>query len=315
MSDTFAAIVPVVVLILLGWALRRADFAPEAFWSGLDRLTYFILLPCLLVNGLAGANLDELPVGNAVLAVGAGVLAAVVLMHAARRLVAPKPGAYGALVQCSLRGNNYPVLAIVVALFDDVGLSAFALSLIAFVPLTNLISVVALVRTSGVRTGSGKGSAPNAAWLIVRETALNPILIAVALGLAINIADTGIPGPADNILEILGRAALPLGLLAVGAGLAFDAAAGSGRAVLASMAVKLLLLPGFVLFALHILEFEGTYATALLIHAAVPCSVSAYAFARQLRGDAKTTAAMIAAQTVVSIVTLPFWLWLMTEIL
>lgn len=315
MSDTFAAIVPVVVLILLGWALRRADFAPEAFWSGIDRLTYFILLPCLLVNGLAGANLDELPVGNAVLAVGAGVLAAVVLMHAARRLVAPKPGAYGALVQCSLRGNNYPVLAIVVALFDDVGLSAFALSLIAFVPLTNLISVVALVRTSGVRTGSGKGSAPNAAWLIVRETALNPILIAVALGLAINIADTGIPGPADNILEILGRAALPLGLLAVGAGLAFDAAAGSGRAVLASMAVKLLLLPGFVLFALHILEFEGTYATALLIHAAVPCSVSAYAFAKQLRGDAKTTAAMIAAQTVVSIVTLPFWLWLMTEIL
>ncbi len=310
MSDTFAAIAPVVVLILLGWALRRADFAPEAFWSGIDRLTYFILLPCLLVTGLAGANLDELPVGDAVLAAGAGVLAAVVLMHAVRRAVAPKPGAYGALVQCSLRGNNYPVLAIVVALFDDVGLSAFALSLIAFVPLTNLISVIALVRT-----GSGKGAAPNAAWLIVRETALNPILIAVALGLAINVADTGIPGPADNILEILGRAALPLGLLAVGAGLAFDAAAGSGRAVLASMAVKLLLLPGFVLFALDILEFEGTYATALLIHAAVPCSVSAYAFAKQLRGDAKTTAAMIAAQTVVSIVTLPFWLWLMTEIL
>lgn len=310
MSETFTAIAPVVVLILLGWALRRAEFAPEAFWTGIDRLTYFILLPCLLVNGLAGANLDELPVAAAVLAVGAGVLAAVALMHAVRRAVAPKPGAYGALVQCSLRGNNYPVLAIVVALFDDVGLSAFALSLIAFVPLTNLISVIALVRTSG-----GKGAAPNAIGLIVRQILLNPILIAVALGLAINLADTGIPGPADNILHILGRAALPLGLLAVGAGLAFDAAAGSGRAVLASMAVKLLLLPGFVLIGLDSLEIEGTYATALLIHAAVPCSVSAYAFARQLRGDAKTTAAMIAAQTVVSIVTLPLWLWLATEIL
>ena len=310
MSETFTAIAPVVVLILLGWALRRAEFAPEAFWTGLDRLTYFILLPCLLVNGLAGANLDELPVGDAVLAVGAGVLAAVVLMHAVRRVVAPKPGAYGALVQCGLRGNNYPVLAIVVTLFDDVGLSAFALSLIAFVPLTNLISVVALVRTGG-----GKGAAANALGPIVREILLNPILIAVALGLAINVADTGIPGPADSILEVLGRAALPLGLLAVGAGLAFDATAGSGRAVLASMAVKLLLLPGFVLVGLHSLEIGGTYATALLVHAAVPCSVSTYAFARQLRGDAKTTAAMIAAQTVVSIVTLPFWLWLATEFL
>ena len=308
MSDIFAAIAPVFVPILLGWALRRAEFAPEAFWSGIDRLTYFILLPCLLVNGLAGANLDELPVGDAVLAAGAGVLAAVVSMHAVRRAVAPKPRTYGALVQCSLRGNNYPVLAIVIALFDDVGLSAFALSLIAFVPLTNLISVVALVRT-----GSAKGSATNALVPIAREILLNPILIAVALGLAINAADTGIPGPADGILQILGRAALPLGLLAVGAGLAFDAVAGSGRAVLASMAVKLLLLPGFVLIALNSLDFEGTYATALLIHAAVPCSVSTYAFARQLRGDAKTTAAMIAAQTAASIVTLPFWLWLMTE--
>ena len=310
MFETFTAIAPVVVLILLGWALRRAEFAPEAFWTGIDRLTYFILLPCLLVDGLASANLDELPVGDAMLAAGAGVLAAVVLMHAVRRVVAPKPGAYGALVQCGLRGNNYPVLAIVVTLFDDVGLSAFALSLIAFVPLTNLIGVVALVRT-----GSRKGAAANALGPIVREILLNPILIAVALGLAINVADTGIPGPANNILEILGRAALPLGLLAVGAGLAFDATAGSGRAVLASMAVKLLLLPGFVLIGLSSLEIEGTYATALLIHAAVPCSVSTYAFARQLRGDAKTTAAMIAAQTVVSIVTLPFWLWLATEIL
>jgi len=308
--ETFTAIAPVVVLILLGWALRRAEFAPEAFWTGIDRLTYFILLPCLLVDGLASANLDELPVGDAMLAAGAGVLAAVVLMHAVRRVVAPKPGAYGALMQCGLRGNNYPVLAIVVTLFDDVGLSAFALSLIAFVPLTNLIGVVALVRT-----GSRKGAAANALGPIVREILLNPILIAVALGLAINVADTGIPGPANNILEILGRAALPLGLLAVGAGLAFDATAGSGRAVLASMAVKLLLLPGFVLIGLSSLEIEGTYATALLIHAAVPCSVSTYAFARQLRGDAKTTAAMIAAQTVVSIVTLPFWLWLATEIL
>ena len=310
MSETFTAIAPVVVLILLGWALRRAEFAPEAFWTGLDRLTYFILLPCLIVNGLSGANLDELPVGDAVLAAGAGVLAAVVLMHAVRRLVAPKPGAYGALVQCGLRGNNYPVLAIVVTLFDDVGLSAFALSLIAFVPLTNLISVIALVRT-----GSGKGAAANALGPIVREILLNPILIAVALGLAINVADTGIPGPADTILEVLGRAALPLGLLAAGASLAFDAAPAGRRAVAAAVAVKLLLLPGLVLIALEILGVGGTYATALLVYAAAPGPVSAQALARQLRGDAKTAAAMVATQTAASVATLPFWLWLAAALL
>ncbi len=309
MPDIVVAIAPVVVLMLLGWTLRRAAFAPEAFWSGLDRLTYFILLPCLLVHGLAGANLDGLPVLDAAVAAAAGVLAAAASMHAVRRAVTPKPGAYGALVQCGLRGNVYPALAIVAALFDDVGLPAFALSLAAFVPLTGLIGAVALVRTRGT------GAAASAAGPIVRETFLNPIMIAIALGLAINVADTGIPGPAEDILQDLGRAALPLGLLAAGAGLAFGAAPAGRRAVAAAVAVKLLLLPGFVLIALEMLNVGGTYATALLVYAAAPCPVSAHALARQLRGDAKTTAAMVAAQTAASVATLPFWLWLAAELL
>ena len=305
MSDSLTAIVPVFALILFGWTLRRAKFAPDAFWKGIDRLTYFILLPCLLVHGLATANLSGVPIGNAILVVTASVLVTVALIIYLRGAIAPKPGPYGALVQCSIRGNNYPVLAIVLSLYDEVGVSAFALALIAFVPLTNLISVIALVRT----TKAGP-DAPSRVWLVARQIALNPILIAVAVGLLLNFADTGLPGPTDSILQVLGRAALPMGLLSVGAGLAFNALKGRWRAVLASMAFKLLILPAFVLLGLNNLDIEGAFAAALLVNAAVPCSVSTYAFARQLKGDAKTTAAMIAAQTLASMVTLPMWLWL-----
>jgi len=202
--DSIAAIVPVFVLILFGWGLRKAKFAPEVFWTGVDRLTYFILLPCLLVNGLATANLDGVPLGDAVLVVTVSVLIVVGLIYYLRNAIAPKPGTLGALIQCSIRGNNYPVLAIVLALFDDLGLAAFALTLIAFVPLTNLISVIALVRTT--KTGADR---PNSLWLVVRQVVLNPILIAVAIGLTLNLADTGLPAPAGDILQILGRAALP----------------------------------------------------------------------------------------------------------
>ena len=302
MADTVFAIVPVFSLILFGWALRRANFAPAAFWAGIDRLTYFILLPCLLIHGLATANLTGVPVGNAILVVTVGVLAVFGLVYGLRSRVAPKSGVYGALVQCSMRGNNYPVLAIIVGLYDDIGVSAFALSLIAFVPLTNLISVIVLAR-------AGKANAPSGPAVIMRQVVLNPILLAVAIGLALNIADAGIPAPADSIFRILGRAALPLGLLAVGAGLTFSALAGRGKAVFTSMVLKLLVLPALVLVGLNNLEIEGAFAASLLINAAVPCSVSTYALARQMKGDAKTTAAMIAAQTMASIVTLPLWLW------
>lgn len=305
MADTITAIVPVFVLILFGWALRTANFAPEAFWRGLDRLTYFVLLPCLLVSGLATANLQGVPVGDAILIVTVSILLILSLIVYLRSRLAPKPGPYGALVQCSMRGNNYPVLAIVVALFDDVGLSAFALALIAFVPLTNLISVIVMVRASSAKT-----NVPSGPLLIFRQIVLNPIILAVLIGLALNVADTGIPSPASDILQILGRAALPLGLLAVGAGLVFKAMSGRWRVILASAFFKLLLLPALVLMGLNNLDIEGAFAAALLINAAVPCSVSTYALARRLKGDAKTTAAMIAFQTMASIVTLPLWLWL-----
>lgn len=305
MTESFFAIAPVFVLILLGWLLKRARFAPDAFWAGLDRLTYFILLPCLLIYGLATANLTGVPVGNAILVVSVSILIVFALIRSLRGRLAPKPGAYGALVQCSLRGNNYPVLAIVLALFDDIGLSAFALALIAFVPLTNLISVIVMVRT-----GKANANAPSGPMLILRQVVLNPILIAVAIGLVLNLLDTGIPAPIDDMVQILGRAALPLGLLAVGAGLTFAGMGGRWRVVGAAVLFKLLLLPALVLVGLNNLGLEGAFAAALLVNAAVPCSVSTYALARQLRGDAKTTAGMIAMQTLVSILTLPLWLWI-----
>ena len=306
MPDTIAAIAPVAALVFLGWCLRKADFAPDALWSGLDRLTRFLLLPCLLASGLAGANLDDLPVGAAVLAAAAGVLAAVLSIHALRRAVAAKSGAGAALVPCSVHGNVYLVLAMVLALFDETGLPAFAVALIAFVPLAGLAGALA-----GARAGGKGAAAPKALGPAVREILLNPLLIGIALGLAINLADTGIPGPVDGILQTLGRAALPLGLLVVGAGLVFGAAA--GRTMLASMAVKLVLLPACVLAALSGLAIEGTVAAALLIHAAAPCAIPAAG--RLSGGDARAAAAMVAAQTVVALVTLPLWLWLAADIL
>jgi len=303
-TDTFFAIAPIFFLILLGWVLRRISFAPDAFWVGMDRLTYFILLPCLIVHGLATANLTGVPVGNAILVSSVSILLLFAIISALRSRVAPKPGPYGALVQCSMRGNNYMVLALVVGLYDEIGLSAFSLAVIAFVPLTNLISVVVLTRA-----GRAKANMPSGIRVILRQVLLNPVILSVAVGLALNVADTGIPAPADDILQILGRAALPLGLLAVGAGLTFSGLSRQGKAVLTSMVLKLVALPVLVLIGLNNLDIEGAFAAALLINAAVPCSASAYALARQMKGDAKATAAMIAAQTLVAILTLPLWLW------
>ena len=55
-SPVAAAIVPLTLLIALGFALRRAAFLPEPFWPGLDRLNYWVLFPALIFVSLATAR-------------------------------------------------------------------------------------------------------------------------------------------------------------------------------------------------------------------------------------------------------------------
>jgi predicted permease len=94
-------------------------------------------------------------------------------------------------------------------------------------------------------------------------------------------------------LHILGSASLPLGLLAVGAGLSFSAALDGWRDVIASSFFKLLALPLLAFAAGRALGLSGTPLGVCLIFTAVPVSVSSYILARVLGGDHDRMAAII----------------------
>ena len=57
MLTIFAALVPVFLLIVLGFALRRLMLKQDAAWTGLEQLVYYVLFPALLVDSLARADL------------------------------------------------------------------------------------------------------------------------------------------------------------------------------------------------------------------------------------------------------------------
>jgi predicted permease len=109
----------------------------------------------------------------------------------------------------------------------------------------------------------------------------------------------------------MGSASLPLGLLAVGAGLSFSAAMEARRDMVASSFFKLLLLP-FLTWAIgSALGLSGVSMGVSLVFAAAPVSVSSYILARVLGGDHDRMAAIITVQTLAALVTLPLMLGLL----
>lgn len=168
MFQVAEALVPVFLLIGLGFGLKRVGFPGEAFWPALDRLAYFILLPALLVATLAGAELggyDPLPLA-ATLACATLAMAAIML---ALRPALPADGpAFTSMFQGALRFNSYVGIAAAFLLFGSPGAALMAVAVAVQVPLLNTLSVLILIRYAG---GRRRVSARNfVSWRRIRSS-------------------------------------------------------------------------------------------------------------------------------------------------
>ena len=305
MTAVLGALAPVGLVIAIGWVLRRAGFPGAGFWAPAERLTYYVLLPALLVNNLGAAPLGALPVAPMAAALAAALVIGAGLMMALRPRLGVDGPAFSSLFQGAIRLNAYVGIAAAVALYGEAGLTLAAVALATFVPLVNVLSVAVLSRHGRKRfTG----------WLGVAASMVrNPLILACAAGAGIN-ALGGIPPMLAPVLDILGRAALALGLLCVGAGLSFGAVREARRGIAITCAVKLVVVPLAAALACALLGVTGIAAGVVVLFAALPTATSAYILSRQMGGDAALMAQVVAATTAATALTLPLMLAILSYI-
>jgi predicted permease len=306
-SAVLLALAPVFLLILLGTALARGGAVPEAFWPPAERLIYYVCFPALLVSNIAKAELGELAVAPMTAANAAAVLMMAGLVMALRPLAEDLLGidrpAFTSIFQGTIRFNTYVGLAVAHGLYGAPGLTLLAVCVTFMVPLVNLLSVAVLVRY----VGGGRGGWRDVIGPVVR----NPLILACVAGFLMNVSGLGLPPVIGPVLEVLGRAALPLGLLAVGAGLDLGAARQAGPAVAAATGLKLVVLPALAWLAATGFGVEGITAAAVVLFAGLPCAPAAYVLARQMGGDGPLMAGIITVTVLAAMVTLPALLCLL----
>ncbi len=298
---------PIFALIFLGAGLRRFGPFGEDFWRGAERLVYYVLFPPLLFTTLAGADFAALAAGELALAMIAGAGALMLALGLLRPVLGVEGPAFTSLAQGALRQNTYIGFSAAFALFGPEGLAAAAIWVAAVTPIVNVYCIAVLTR-HGSRAKPDSGANLGTVALAVLK---NPLILASAAGAAVNLAGFALPPVVDEVLAILARGALPLGLLAVGAGLDFAAVRKGGRALPLAVVAKLAVLPLFVLVSLQAFAVTGLGATVALLIAGLPTAPTSYILARQLGGDARLLAGIIAVQTALSMVTLPLILTLL----
>lgn len=293
------ALFPIFAIILLGFLISRTPISSPSVWEGLERLTYYLFFPALLVGRLSATSFDADELLAIAFVLGFSLFVFTILFTGLRAFIAKEQGSLSSVYQGSIRFNTYIGLACIEALYGDTGLTLAALCLVVYIPAVNVLSVVSL-------TASGGGG--NRAVVAVGSILTNPLVLACLAGLGLSLWDPSIPELGWEIVEVLSQPALPLGLLAVGAGIRFVALGDQTWQLIVAVFCKLLAFPALVVVGTLLFQVNPGLSAVLLLLTCLPAPPSAYILARQLGGNVSLMANIITLQTIVAFFTIPLWI-------
>lgn len=306
------AILPIILLVLLGYFLGRAGLINLSSAKLLNKLVFHIFLPTLLflniykIENIGGV--DFFYIGYAMLVVFLIFLAEIPLV----RVITKRPEQRGVLLQASFR-SNYALIGIPLAgaLFGEEG-TIISSALMAFVIiLFNMLAVVSLSLFSG---GKHKPEPVKMLLGILK----NPLIIAssagiVCLGFRALFENAGVEfrlsdlSPLMVALEYLSEVATPLALIALGAQFEFSALKKSGAPLVFGTLVRTVAVPALGLGIAYFLfrsRLDGAHFAAFVALFATPVAVSSVPMAQEMGGDTELAGQLVVSTTLLSAVTI-----------
>jgi malonate transporter and related proteins len=284
-------LLPDFALIACGFALCRFTPLDRPLWDGVERLVYFLLFPVLLFTAIVRFPLRIealLQLGGVALAiVGAGV----VLAWSLKAWPGVDAHLHTSGAQVAYRFNTYVALAASERIAGIQGLAWVALLVAVCVPACNIAAVWPLARRG--RQG------------VLRELARNPLIIATVTGLVANVGRVQMPELLSVTLQRIGAAALPLGLMAVGAGLRFGALREGPGLALGLLGIRHLALPALAIGLVIALELPALQQAVVVAFAAMPTASSAYVLAARMGGHGSYVAGLVTVSTLLAMAGLP----------
>ncbi|MDE4911263.1 AEC family transporter [Methylobacterium sp. 092160098-2] len=314
MLSTVLVVLPIFALIFAGWLARRIGVLGAAATTELNRFVVFLALPALLFDVTAHAHWSAIWKPGFIGAFGFSSLAVFALTVMIRRAEG-RP-----LADAAVDGLN--------AGYANTGFMGFPLALVAFGPEALAPTTVAAILTvcgvfavaivlieTGLRreaAASGRSGPRMPVWRSVgRSLMRNPLLVAPALGALVPSAGLTVPESAETFLKLLGGAAAPCALVALGLFLAQTRHAGGGQGRTAALLVGLkLALHPLLAYGLgrYLFDLPPLLLHTAVLMAALPTGTGPFMLAEFYRREADLTATVVLVSTVLAIVTVSAYL-------
>lgn len=286
-----SSIIPIFFLILLGYFFKRISFPSNDFWPFADKLTYFILMPSLLVLSLKDANLKLLDI-NLILSLILPICFVSFFLIILNKFIPTQNNSFTSILQGATRFNTYIFLALCSSLYGSFGLEIASIILSFTIIFLNILNITFYLIYQDLSKIDFN--------YFFKSIFKNPLIIASLLGIFINIFEISIPIFLNKSIQILSNAALPFGILSIGFSLVLNDFKSNFKEIFNASFSKFIIFPILTLFFCQILNIDEKIVPILILFSIMPTATSAFILARQLGGDFKLMGAIITIQTLVS---------------
>jgi len=292
MIHIITALIPIFSLIMIGYFFKRIKFPSYDFWPNADKLTYYILMPSLLIYKLSTASLDSLNSINYISTALISIFIVLLILMLLNKFFNFDEASFTSIVQGGIRFNTYVFLAIVDAVLGDNGIILAAILITFVIPTINVFCI----STFAIYISESKLTF----LYLLKSVIKNPLILGCIIGGSINFIGLELPIIIGNTIQILGQAALPLGLLSIGFGLVLREIKSSKKDIVVSSFAKFILMPVVMFFVAQFFGLNNEMIAVLLIFAVMPTAPSAFILARQLGGNIGLMSSVITVQTLMS---------------
>lgn len=299
----FNAVMPMLIYMLFGQFFSQAGMIRQTSFQDFNKALFKILLPINLFTNIYKSDFQQSFNGYAL----AYIIVIALILYFILSMVIPKFESdrrrHGVMLQGSVRANAILFgLPLGTSLLGEENMGMVTITLAIIVPFWNIMSVVGFSLYSEEKVSFKQ---------MGKSIITNPMVIATIIGLFTILFNMQFPMFVDTTLTNINRMVSPLALMVMGGMFSFEKLKDVDKSLVFTVANKLIIFPLIGITLGAFLGFRGDAIISILIAFAGPTAVSSYAQAVAADGDGDLANQTVVFSTILSMVTLVFWITLM----
>ena len=301
-------VAPVFLLVALGYFVKKINVINENFVDVTSKFVFNVSLPALVFINIAEIDLSTAIDLTQIIYIYAATIISFSLIWLFTIPFIKDAKNQSVFVQGAFRSNFAIVgFAIISKLFGSYALGKAAIVLAFILPLYNILAVIVL--TVPFR----KERKLNLKNMFI-EIVLNPLIVAVIIGLPFSYFKLTIPSVVNSTAGFLSELALPLALIGIGGSLNLQTIRKASRLAFTSSAIKVILIPFFLTLGSYYFDFRGLDLGIMFILFACPTAIVSFIMAEAMGANSKLAGNIVLISTIASVFTIAAGIVIMKEL-